>query len=131
MSYASLAETGLPTLLKDYLSNPADPSTAAAHDAAFRAVKAMTRDEPELCWRFLELAADLGLGDLETAYLAAGPLEDLLGRHGGRMRERVETAARRNEGVRRMLGGVWQGDMSSDDWAWFQDLRHRLRVAPL
>lgn len=128
---AILAETVLPDLLKDYLSDPNNPATAPAHDAAFVEVNRLVHQDPEKCWRFLELAAASELGDLEAAYIAAGPLEDLLGQHGARLRQRVEETAHRDPGMRRMLGGVWKGRMSNEDWAWFTGLRERLSVRPL
>ena len=124
-------EAGLPTLLRDYLGDPNDTGSADAHDAAFREVSRLSRNDPELCWKFVELAAASDLTDIEVAYIAAGPLEDVLGYHGARLRERVEEAARRDPGMRRMLGGVWKGHMSNDDWTWFSGLCDRLGVRPL
>jgi hypothetical protein len=48
--------------------------------------------------------------------LAAGPLEDLLVRHGEHIIEHIETEAKSNSRFASMLGGVWQSDMTDDIW---------------
>ena len=55
--------------------------------------------------------------------LAAGALEDLLSEHGDELIEKVETEARRNPQFNLLLGGVWQGGMSSEIWRRIQAAR--------
>ena len=49
--------------------------------------------------------------------LAAGPLEDLLAKHGPGVVDRVEAEARRNPNFRLLLNGVWKSTIHSDVWA--------------
>jgi len=48
--------------------------------------------------------------------LAAGPLEDLLARHGATVIGRVEGEAKSNPAFATVLGGVWQSTMSDEIW---------------
>ncbi|MDX6694467.1 MAG: hypothetical protein QOF02_2070 [Blastocatellia bacterium] len=77
---------------------------------------AVLESEPELLWRFVLAAYQRGLPDTTTAVLAAGPLEDLLSRHGPDYIERVEELARRDARFNHLLGGVWQLEMTDEVW---------------
>jgi hypothetical protein len=54
--------------------------------------------------------------DRALGYVAAGPLEDLLGRHGQTVIAAVEEAARREPRVRSALCGVWPGRIDPAVW---------------
>jgi hypothetical protein len=49
--------------------------------------------------------------------LAAGPLEELLDRHGSLFIEAIEKEARSDRRMAWTLGGVWQSSMGNDIWA--------------
>lgn len=77
----------------------------------------------DLCYRHPELAFQFVLAVLskdisnDTFYvLAAGPLEDLLAQQGPKIIDRVEDTAREDARFRKLLGGVWQNEMSEDIW---------------
>jgi hypothetical protein len=55
--------------------------------------------------------------------LAAGPLEDLLARHGAALVERIESEARVNPRFNLLLGGVWQNAMPEHVWRRVQACR--------
>ena len=55
--------------------------------------------------------------DRDIQDLAAGPLEDLLVRHGSLIIDRVEELATSEEKFKHLLGGVWQNTMSDDLWS--------------
>jgi len=81
-------------------------------------------DLDELCSTSPDDAWEVILGvlartpsDRALGNLAAGPLEDLLARHGPSIIERVEREARRNPAFANLLGGVWQNTMADDIWA--------------
>ena len=78
----------------------------------------MPRDaDPEDCWcAILEILSRHPSGDV-IAVLAAGPLEDLLVRHGPEFIDRVEQQSRQDAAFRHLLGGVWP---SSIPWAVWQ-----------
>src|SRR5215217_501384 len=63
-------------------------------------------DEPEAVWQAIIRLSREALTDQQTATLAAGPLEELLARHGSAYIERVETEARQRPKFRHLLGGV-------------------------
>ena len=50
------------------------------------------------------------------AHLAAGPLEDLLVRHGPTFIERIYETARKEPVVRKMLGAVWRNSIAEPVW---------------
>ncbi len=63
--------------------------------------------EPDDCWRAILRVLELEPPDKVISILAAGPLEDLIGRHGPQFIDRIETESRRNPKFRHLLGGVW------------------------
>jgi hypothetical protein len=84
------------------------------------------KEQPELCYAIILAALDAMPTDPANAAfqsLAAGPLEDLLGKHGPTVIERVETEARRNPAFNLLLGGVWKGSMTDDIWTRVQAAR--------
>lgn len=100
----------------------------ARDEDAFDVVYDMTRDEPELCWRFLELARASDLSDRDLAYISAGPFEDMMGHHGAAFIDRVETAARQDIKMRYLIGTVWQGGMAPVVWDGLERLRRQLGI---
>jgi len=81
-------------------------------------------DLDELCSSSPDDAWEVILGvlartpsDRALGSLAAGPLEDLLARHGPSVIERVEREARQSRAFANLLGGVWQNTMPDDIWA--------------
>ena len=57
--------------------------------------------------------------------LSAGPLEDLLAKHGELIIESVEREAKANAKFAQLLGGVWQNSMPNDIWARVQTVWDR------
>jgi len=71
----------------------------------------------ELCTGDLEKGTEVALAfveasntDGELAYVAAGPVEDLLRSHGTRAIPALEAAAEHSEKMRRALASVWLGE---------------------
>jgi hypothetical protein len=65
------------------------------------------RGELEAAWRMTRLLIKKASSDEALAYVAAGPLEDLLYGPGLAIVEWVETAARSDERLQLALSGVW------------------------
>ena len=64
-------------------------------------------DEPERAWPVIcEIIQRVSADDI-LAYVAAGPLEDLLVRHPYAFIDRVETLAEQDPHFRRAVSGVW------------------------
>ena len=76
----------------------------------------LVRYEPEEAWRVIQAIRQASGSDMTLANLAAGPLEDLLAKHGDQFIDRVETFARRDAQFRKLLGAVWQNAMSEEIW---------------
>ena len=76
----------------------------------------LTYEEPEKLWL---LILEIHHRDQSIAIqqvLAAGPVEDLLAKHGDTFIERVEAEARRDPQFAKLLGGVWKSTMSDAIW---------------
>ena len=74
----------------------------------------MPHYEPEECWRFLQIAADMPLSKDDFCLLGAGIFEDLMEEHGEQFIDRVEKAAAVDRGIRAVLDGVWTMSMKPD-----------------
>ena len=68
--------------------------------------------EADRLWVFILTAYKRNLSDRVVSVLAAGPLEDLLAKHGPMFIDRVEQLASQDEKFNSLLGGVWQNTMS-------------------
>ena len=76
----------------------------------------IVRSNPEQAWLLIQLIFAACSNDLERACLAAGPLEDLLAKHGTTVIDRVEAAASSNEDFRELLVGVWRNGIDPFIW---------------
>jgi hypothetical protein len=97
-------------------------------DAWYRVAHEVPTEEPELCWRLIEVARRADLSDKQLALVSAGPFEDLMNAHGEQFIERVESEARRDPKMRFLLGTVWKGKMSAPVWDRIQRLRGTLGI---
>lgn len=77
---------------------------------------------PDLLLEFIHAVLAAGPDDFQEANLAAGPLEDLLIRHGPAFIAEIELTARREPRFRRLLAATFRAGMPSDLW-------RRVRVA--
>src|SRR5207249_9413511 len=84
---------------------------------AFDEVDTLCRQSPDAAWNFILAALARDRSDEILGMLSAGPLEDLIARHGALLIDRVEAEARRNPLFANLLGGVWQNTMPDDIWA--------------
>lgn len=83
---------------------------------AFEQLDALLDKEPEVAWRVIDVIWRKEQNDKMLADLAAGPVEDLLVRHGEAFVERVYLLARREPVFRKLLGAVWRDSMSEPVW---------------
>ena len=82
--------------------------------------------EADRLWLFILTAYKRDMSERVVSVLAAGPLEDLLAKHGPMFIERVEQLARQDEKFNSLLGGVWQNTMSDEVWKRVQAVRREL-----
>jgi hypothetical protein len=74
----------------------------------------LVREEPEEAWRLIQDAVHRSGNDQILAFVAAGPLEDLIRLHARAFMERIETAAANDRHFRRAVSGVWVSDLPED-----------------
>ena len=107
------------TLARDYVRHfylPKREKEGSPYFWAFVKLYDLVRDEPEHAWRTIEEILRMDSCDAMLAYVAAGPVEDLLVHHGAEFIERVEEQAGRDPIFRKMLGAVWRNKISEDIW---------------
>lgn len=73
-------------------------------------------DDPEKCFKVIELIRSIDGSDLILSNLAAGPLEDLLSKHGELFIDRIEKYAQTDPQLKKLLGAVWQNSISDAIW---------------
>jgi hypothetical protein len=74
---------------------------------AFGTVCDLVRSDPEKAWELTRILVQKAESNAALAYVAAGPLEDLLEIHGPAVIDRVEDESRKHASVRLPLSGVW------------------------
>lgn len=79
--------------------------------------------DPERCWQLIERILEHDSSDFIIGNLAAGPLEDLLCRHGPQVIEAIERAALNCQKIRVLLSGVWRNVIDEDVWDRIQTLK--------
>ena len=82
--------------------------------------------EADLLWSFILTAYKRNISDRVVSVLAAGPLEDLLAKHGPVFIDRVEQLARQDATFNCLLGGVWRNTMSEEVWERVQAARREV-----
>ena len=78
--------------------------------------------DPETGWAVIDLMWRDAADDRMLATIAAGPVEDLLVRHGDAFIDRVYLLARREPRFRKLLGAVWRNGMSEPVWQKLQSI---------
>ena len=82
---------------------------------------------PELQWQFILMAVSLAQSDDELGHIAAGPIEHLLGWHGGDYINLVEEQAATSGKFARALTGVWRYRMSDEVWSRVERLKAQVK----
>jgi hypothetical protein len=67
-------------------------------------------------WRLILAIHNLDQSMEVAALLSAGPIEDLLGGRGDEFIGQIETKAKGDPSFAKVLGGVWQGNMTDENW---------------
>ena len=111
MEHDRLVEAWIRVMLKED-SDEHDPDFWAYCD-----LDRMIDDEPELAWPIILEILRRNQSTAILEVLSAGPVEDILARHGEAFIERVEHEAKINEDFATLLGGVWQNTMSDEIYA--------------
>lgn len=83
---------------------------------AYEQIDELREEDPEACWRIIQVILHLDSSDEILSNLAAGPVEDLLGSHGEKFIERIETAASEDASFRKLLAAVWENNIPQEIW---------------
>ena len=83
---------------------------------AFEKLDEICLKTPDMCFEIILEILNIKPNDEIISNLAAGPLEDLLSRHGEYMISKVEDVSKINPAFKELLGGVWQNSMSEEIW---------------
>ena len=101
------------TLPVDIALDDDDPSypNDDRRGSVFAQVYRLPNDEPEDCWRFVQIACELPLSEDRLGLLGAGVLEDLMDSHGADFLDRVEAAAKESAAMQTVVDAVWTMSM--------------------
>jgi hypothetical protein len=111
-----LAENFLEQYRADHGPNP-DPQRSEDLWWAWECLNHLTKGAPDSALDVILLALPLLRGDSEVAYLAAGPLEDLIAQNGALVIERIEAEASGNLAFCYLLSGIWPlGNENTEVW---------------
>jgi hypothetical protein len=83
---------------------------------AFKRLNELISDVPHDAWQVINAIRHFDQSDKIAANLEAGPLEDLLVKHGDEFIGIYEELGKNDEQFRMLLGGVWQNEMSDQIW---------------
>lgn len=83
---------------------------------SYRQLDDLVEKNPQLAWKAILDILSIDRSDRIMNSLAAGPLEDLLVRHGADFIDKVELEAQRSIFFRSLLGGVWKNAIQVDVW---------------
>lgn len=83
---------------------------------AFEALLDLCENSPEQCLAVINQIILIDTSDVVLANLAAGPVEDLLVKHGERVIELLMQYAQKNHMWKKILGAVWNNDISDRVW---------------
>lgn len=106
-----------------WLSELEEKSPSGAGEFGGKVTYMMFTARPEQLWKFIRLAVERAATDNQLAWIAAGPVERLLGRYGGEYMPLVEEQAHTSSRFARMLTGVRQYQISGDVWSRVQSLQ--------
>ena len=84
---------------------------------AWEEVDRACADDPERAWKLILRILSGTDSPHIIECLGAGPLEDLLAKHGATVIARVEELAARESKFRTCLSHTWQNEMTQDLWA--------------
>jgi len=115
-----LDEQEIRRLAGAWVSFHREPSRAKENSEyfwAWKRLQELINEDPRGAWRVIDSIRHLDTcSDQVLGSLGAGPLEDLLARHGSDFIEQVENLARQDPQFRRLLGVVWQNKIPDDLW---------------
>jgi hypothetical protein len=95
---------------------------------AYKQVSDIVRNRPQDGWRLARRLIELAPDDAALAYVAAGPLEDMVNWWGNELREEIEQEARRNRRFLEALGMIRVSEGKDSPHAWWRALLEKYRL---
>jgi hypothetical protein len=83
---------------------------------AYETLSTACADDPERAWRLIQKILQATESSMIIECLGAGPLEDLLAKHGASVIQRMESLAQTDAKFRTCLSHTWQNAMSQEVW---------------
>ena len=96
---------------------------AAERGWGYKTLNKLVDVDPSAALSAIEYICKLDSSDPIMEVLAAGPVEDLLSRHGHAVGDQLVLAAAANPTFRELLGGVWRGSIADEIWRKVEKLR--------
>lgn len=96
---------------------------APEHDEnfwAFTTLSDLCETDPESSWDVINHIRTMDGSHIVLANLAAGPLEELLVKHGPYLIDRVEALASEDPQFKKLLGGIWKNEIDHAVWSRLQ-----------
>jgi|SRR5271168_1708132 len=84
---------------------------------AFEDLNELCYDDPFQGLAVIQQILRTDSSDIILSHVGAGPMETLLAQHGEKVIDQVEENAATDAHFRRMLGAIWQNNMTPDIWA--------------
>jgi hypothetical protein len=112
----TMVDSDLGLLAEAWVAEGLDASRRAAIGDAHDRAWDLCQDKPEKAFQLVLEVLRRNHSNEILKVLAAGPLENILAKHGEAMIERVEAEAKSNPLFAKLLGGVWQNDMPEHIW---------------
>ena len=104
-------------LLNEFMSYADSVAGGKPDDSKLEVAEELTRlvrVNPETAWSLIAEAVQRSRNDRVLAFIAAGPLEDLVRLHARQFIDRIEAAASSDDRFRRAVSGVWVSDLPAD-----------------
>jgi hypothetical protein len=97
-------------------------SKSGSHDYeenfwAFAKLYKLCDEAPDQGLEIIEEIVRIDSSDIILANIAAGPMEELLVKHGTQFIDKIERLAATDEKFRKMLGAMWKNEIADEVWA--------------
>jgi hypothetical protein len=97
-----------------YANSVVDRALDNSRQWAFDEMNRLVRQDPEAAWPVIVEIVRRSVNDRILAFVAAGPLEDLIRLHASTFIDRIEAVAKGDEQFRKAVSGAWVDDMPPD-----------------
>jgi hypothetical protein len=90
---------------------------------AFEVLDSMCDRDPNACLSVVQMIFQRDSSDFILANLAAGPVEDLLVRHGPSIIQSIEQLAAVDSRMAKIVSGIWRNTIDEDVWQRIRELQ--------